>query len=149
MVSIHPADPGDVAHLARNMRPWDVRECAAFGYSPEKALRHSLTSSALAWTARLDGNPIAMFGAASVSIIDGTGRPWMLGTEAIYRQGRVLLRLAPVYVGLMAERYPRMDNLIHRDNARGLRLLRRLGFQVEPEARDVGGEPMVRFYKGA
>lgn len=146
MVSIHPALAGDIPALAAGMRPWDVRECAAQGYTPAKALRYSLSGSLMAWTAHLDGTPIAMFGAAAVSLIDGTGRPWMLGTEAIYRQGRALVRLAPGYVGLMRERFPRMDNLIHRDNERALRLLRRLGFQVEPEARDVGGEPMVRFF---
>jgi ribosomal protein S18 acetylase RimI-like enzyme len=146
MISIHPAEPGDIPVLARGMRPWDVRECAVFGFSPERALRYSLSGSLMAWTARLDGEPIAMFGCAVVSLIEGTGRPWMLGTEAIYRQGRALVRLAPGYVGQMRERFPRMDNLLHQDNDRALRLLRRLGFQIEPEARDVGGEPMVRFF---
>lgn len=146
MISIHPAEPGDIPALARGMRPWDVRECTVFGFTPERALRYSLSGSLMAWTARLDGEPIAMFGAASVSLIEGTGRPWMLGTEAIYQQGRALIRLAPGYVAMMRERFPRMDNLIHRDNDRALRLLRRLGFQIEPEARDVGGEPMVRFF---
>lgn len=146
MISIHPAEAGDIPALARGMRPWDVRECAVFGFSPEKALRYSLAGSLMAWTARLDGDPVAMFGCAAVSLIEGTGRPWMLGTEAVYGQGRALVRLAPGYVERMRERFPRMDNLIHRDNVRALRLLRRLGFQVEPEAQDVGGEPMVRFF---
>ncbi len=145
MISIRPAENGDVSEIAPAMRPWDVRECRAMGFAPAEALAHCLDGSALAWTACLDGQPVAMFGAAAVSLVDGHGRPWMLGTEAVYRQGKAIMRLAPRYLAKLRALYPRMDNLVHQDNDRAIRLLRRLGFVMSPEARDVGGEPMVLF----
>ncbi len=145
-VTVEPARAWHIEPIARAMRPWDVLECEASGVSPRRALRVGLAGSLMCWTALLDDRPIAMLGAASISLIDGRGAPWMLGTEEIYRQGRAMMRLYPVYFGQMKARFPRLENHVHRDNDMARRLIRRLGFQFEPEAHTVGGEPMVRFF---
>lgn len=145
-VTVEPAQAWHVEPIARAMRPWDVLECRAAGVSPRKALSVGLAGSLMCWTALLDDRPIAMFGAATVSLMDGRGLPWMLGTEGVYSQGRAIVRLYPAYFGLMKARFPRMENHVHRDNDKARRLIRRLGFQFAPEAHTVGGEPMVRFF---
>jgi ribosomal protein S18 acetylase RimI-like enzyme len=145
-VTVEPAQAWHIAPIARDMRAWDVRECAAFGASPVRALKTGLAGSHMVWTALVNERPVAMLGVAAVSLIDGIGHPWMLGTEEVYRQGRTMMRLYPVYFGQMKARFPRMENHVHRDNDKARRLIRRLGFQFEPEAHTVGGEPMVRFF---
>lgn len=146
MLTIRPAEPADDAPVAAAMRAWDRRECAAFGFSPRRALRFSREGSVLAWTADVAGEPVAMFGVSGASLIDSVGRPWMLATDAAYRRGRDLVRLGPGYVAAMRERYRRLENFVHRDNLRARRMLGRWGFVFDPEASDVGGEPFVRFH---
>ncbi len=89
-----------------------------------------------------------MFGLVVASAIDGIGRPWMLGTDAIYRHGRALLQHGPGWLSRFRDSTPRLANLVSADNARAIRLLRRWGFEVGSEVVMIGGVAFVRFEMG-
>ena len=129
------------------MRDVDRVEAAAFGHSPKGALRAGIIAGR-AWTTMVDGRPEAMFGLVVASAIDGLGRPWMLGTDAIYRHGRDLIGQGPVWLARFRDSMPRLSNLVSRENARAIRLLRRWDFDVGSEVVMIGGVAFVRFEMG-
>ncbi len=143
------ADAAHIPLLAKHMRADDVRECAAFGRAPAEALRHGIMSSLWALTAIVDGEPHAVMGVASRSMIEGIGVPWMLGTNRVYDHGRDLLRHAPSVINEMHATFGRLENLVSVDNVRALRFLRRVGFEICGAPINVGEVSFVHFRKGA
>ena len=81
-----------------------------------------------------------------VSAIEGLGRPWMLGTDAIYRHGRDLVTLGPVVLTRMLDSTPVLRNLVSATNGRAIRLLVRWGFVVEQGEAMIGGVPFREFW---
>lgn len=146
MIELVTASPAHVGVIANRMRPDDVIECRAFGHSPKQALRSALMSSIIAYTAKVDGRPEAMLGLAPVSLIEGKGTPWMLGTEEVYRHGRALLKLGPRIIASFLDSTPRAGNLVSKRNVRAIRVLRAWGFHVEDEVRMIGGVPFIDFW---
>lgn len=140
------ADPAHIPHLAATMRPVDVVEVGAFGRSPEGALRHSLASSLWALTVFENGDPIAMLGVTPKNMMLGSGVPWMLGSERIYRNARALVSLAPIVISEMRSTFPILENLVSVDNARAHSFLRHCGWQLSEEITEVGGVQFVRFF---
>lgn len=136
MIAIVPATGAHVGPIAARMRAIDRMECQVFGRDPKQALRWSLMASALAWTARIDGRPEAMFGASTVSTIEGVGSPWLLMTDVAVRHARALVRMGRQYSDLMQRQYLRLENRVHADNVVAIRWLERLGY-------DIGGEVLV------
>lgn len=117
----------DVAHIAANMRPEDVRDCAlADGSSPMDALLQSTASSSVALCAVVDDKPVAIFGYAEQA--PTTACVWMLGTPDIPRR-----LLSSKYVrGILdcwGKQYATLYNLVPRSSTDILRWLRALGFR--------------------
>lgn len=146
MLEIVPARVTHVGPIATRMREIDRIECEAMGHSPKQALRSGFLNSDKVWTAVVDGRPEAMFGVVTVSAIDRTGTPWMLGTDAVYRHGRDLIRLGPYFVAQAVDSSRRLSNLISARNDKAIRLLRAWGFTVERDEVLVGGVPFLRFW---
>jgi len=111
----------------------DVVECAGMGHTPKQALRLALTSSSFAWTAFVDGRAEAMFGLVIASALTGEGLPWMLGTDAIYRHPREMIRWGPDILATLTDSTPRLSGLVGRGNTRAIRLLQAWGFQIGRE----------------
>jgi len=132
-VSVLPASLIHVGPIATRMRSADRVECAALGHSPKQALRAGLASSSPAWTALVDGRAEAMFGLVVTSALGGEGRPWMLGSDAVYAHPRAMLRRGPCFLDTMFASTPRLSNLVAADNVRAIRLLRRWGFTIDTE----------------
>jgi len=148
MIELVPATEEDVETVAANMRAVEVNECRAFGRSPVEALRRGLKSSRVCRAARLNGEPVAVYGLLITSLMGGVGSPWMLGTDEIARRGRSLMRIARATIAEWQVVTPLLSNNVHAENAVSIRWLTRLGFTVEPKVFDIGGEPMRRFWKG-
>lgn len=146
ILSIIEAAPGHVAPVAARMRAIDRLECAAAGHRPEDALRIGLRGATIAWTARVDGEPQAMFGVSPRSALEGTGIPWFLGSDAVMRHGRALLRFGPAFLDRMHADFPRLENAVSRGNPAAIRLLRKWGFIIEPEVHMIGGHPFLAFW---
>lgn len=148
MIDIVTATPAHVGTLANRMRDIDRLECAIFGRTPKQALRLSLMSASCAWTAKIDGRPEAMFGAAAVSSIDGIGSPWLLMTDTAVRHARALVVLGGRYSDEIQRRFRRLENRVHADNEVAIRWLSRLGYVIEGEEL-VNGHPMRSFFRCA
>ena len=139
------ASPAHVGRIANRMREADIVECRAMGYSPKQALREGLVASSLCLTALLDGRPEAMFGLVVKSALAGEGTPWMLGTEAIYDHPRAMLRWGPGFVAAMLDSTPALSNLVAARNGRAIRMLRRWGFGISPDAILIGDVEFLLF----
>lgn len=145
-IQIVPASPAHVGTIANRMRIEDVIECRAFGRTPKSALRLGLQCSSIVVTAKLDGRPEAMMGLIPVSLIDGVGTPWMLASEAVYRNGRALLSLGPKILAAFLDSSGRLEQVVSQGNVRAIRLLRAWGFTVEDEVKMIGGVPFLDFW---
>lgn len=149
MISFVAASGGHVGRVAHRLRDVDRRECEAKGRSAKTSLRLALRASEWAVTALVDGVPHAMFGIAPLSLIEDSGRPWFLGSDEVYQQGREMLVRGLDTVAFMHRSFARLENVVSADNVRAIRLLRRWGFTVEGEVQMVGNVPFVRFWKDA
>lgn len=145
-VELVPARAVHIGPIANRMRVTDRAECAAFGMMPKPALRRSLASSSLAFTALVDGRPEAMMGLEVRSAIEGFGSPWMLATDAAYGHARDLIRLGPAIIAAMGDSTRHLANVVSRDNLRAIRMLRRWGFEVGGEVTMIGGVAFLTFH---
>lgn len=146
MIEIVPAKLTHVGPIASNIREIDRLECGVFGHSPKNALRLGLMASTIAWTALVDGKPVAMFGASTISYIDGIGRPWMLMTNEAVKHQRAIVRFGRIYTAAIHRHYARLENWVHADNAAAIRWLSRLGFAVGG-VDVIRGQPMRPFVR--
>ena len=122
-----------------------MTECAAMGHTPRQALRAGLLSSSLCLTATVDVRPEAMFGLVVTNALCGEGAPWMLGSDAIYRHPRTMLRWGPRILSAMFDSTPVLENLVAEDNDRAVRFLRRIGFTIAKEVTMIAGTRFVPF----
>lgn len=127
------------------MRDADKRECGAFGHSPAEALTGALRSSLWALTAMFDGEPLAMLGVTPRNMMEGSGVPWMLGTERIYDSGRELVRYVPAILGEMFDSFTVLENYVSVDNERAVSFLRHFDFEIYEAVVNIGGVPFKRF----
>ena len=148
MIEIVPARFAHINSIASRMREIDSVECRVFGKRPKEALRLGLASSTIAWTALIDGRPEAMFGASTQSLIDGTGRPWMLMTDDAVKHGKSLVRLGRIYTAALHQHYATLHNWVHAHNATAIRWLARLGYAVGG-VEVIRGHPMRPFVRCA
>lgn len=148
MIEIVPAKLTHVGPIAIAMRDIDRLECHVFGHSPKDALRLGLMASTIAWTALVDGKPVAMFGAATISLLDGIGRPWLLMTNEAEKHHRAIVRFGRIYTEAIHRHYARLENWVHVDNSAAIRWLSRLGFAVGG-VDVIRGQPMRPFVRCA
>ncbi len=150
-VSIRSTLPEDIDDLLLEMRAVDRAECAAYGLGdPAQRIRDGARNSPMCWTARdKDGHLICVFGVGVVSLLTGTGSPWMLATDRLVRHAKTLQRTVPAYIELMRWMFPRLINFVHCDNRTSIDWLRRLGFQIHAPVRfGFGGELFHPFDMG-
>ena len=131
------------------MRAVDQAECAAVGHAPKEALRAGLRVSTFALTVLCDDRPVAMLGVAPGHVMEGVGVPWLLATDEALKAGRQFATWGPKIVSAMLAEWPRLENYVGADNVRAIRVLRRLGFDLDRELVIVGGLEMRRFSLGA
>ena len=148
MIEMVPASAAHVRRIANRMGHWDRIECEAGGRDPVTALRLSLAGSVMAWTALVNRGPVAMWGVAPLSEIDGLGSPWMLGTDEARRHPRALVVLGGRYSDEMQRRFRRLENRVHANNEVAIRWLSRLGYVIEG-VELVNGHPMRSFWREA
>lgn len=148
IVTVRKPEPNDAALIGARLRAVDARECAAFGHSGPEAVALGIRASTTCWVAVGSHRPLAAFGVTPISLLDGLGRPWFLGTDEVRACWRDLLRLGPSYLATLERHFPRLENWVAQDNHASIRWLTRLGFAVDGELVDIGGLSMRRFTKG-
>lgn len=129
--------------IAASMGHWDRIEAEAFGHSPRAALRVGLLGSTQAWTATVDGVPVAMWGVTPISWFEG--KAWMLGTDESRRHARAFLESGRATIGDMLGTYDRLSNHVAAGNAAARRMLRHWGFTIGDKVEQFGGVDFLPF----
>jgi hypothetical protein len=137
--------------IAEHARAADVAEVqASSGATIEQALTEGLRISTRAYTALLDGEPVAMMGVNPYSELSGSGVAWMLATSALdtTKGRRAVVRCAQPVLDDFRERYPGMIwNAVDARNARAIRFLKWAGFTfVDPVPVGPEKRPFYPFY---
>jgi hypothetical protein len=146
MIEMVPALSSHIGTIARRIRDIDRLECETMGHTVKGALRTGLLGSTLAWTAKINGRPEAMLGAAPSNLLEGRGRAWMLMTDEAARHQIALVRLGRIYTEAMHRHYAILENWVHAENDRTIRWLSRLGYAVGP-VDVIRGQPMRPFVR--
>lgn len=145
---VEPARVEHTARIAADVRPADRDEVmASHGLSPGRALDLSVRLSYRCWYVELDGEPLALVGVATQSLLSGTASPWLLGTTAIERNPMAFLRASRRLFPTLIQGTNYLENRVDARNEASIRWLAWLGFQLEPaEPWGVAGLPFHRFW---
>jgi hypothetical protein len=133
--------------IAPHIRASDVREIQAMTPLPiGKALEYAVRDSERAWAWVMEGHVICLFGVAPLSMIAGSGSPWMVATEEIYKHRFYFARKSRMWFTRMRRRFNLLWNQVPADDETCIRWLRWLGCHVR-EAEPAGrfNEPFRRF----
>lgn len=141
-VKFTKVEPGDVEFVAAHAREADRVE--VFESSKRdvlKALTSSVARSQRTATIRVNDVPVAVFGVGRLSLVSDVGVPWMLGTEGLRANAKLLLPEAKPMVVRMMKGHSVLRNMVHDDNKASIRWLRSMGFRFS--------EPMKLGWRGA
>lgn len=145
------AQPQHIAAIAARARQADIDELwAQARATPAQCLVLGLQAATLAYTALLDGRPVAMFGVTPH--MAGEGVPWMVATTDLddVRVQKALLRISPPVIAQFNALFPLLFNTVDDRNVAAKRWLRWLGFTVsEPEPTGCDGELFCPFFRSA
>jgi len=149
MIELRDAVEGDIPAILADIRQADVDEMVAGGTTPERALRDGLRISDWTGVALVGGVPCCMFGVAPITMTNGEGAPWLLGTNAIIPHQKKLLRTCRPVIGAMRDSYPRLVNFVDERNTVAIRWLRWLGFRFDDTTYPIGGTRFRVFRMGS
>lgn len=145
MIIFRPPTQADIAHVAAHMRPMDALECEIVGgKAPKEALEESVACSEWAFAADIEGEVICIFGISRESLLSDEGAPWMLGTEGVERNARIVLRCSVSFRDRMKAEFEHLSNIVHAHNRTAIRYLKWCGFEFGEEI-IVKGEPFLPF----
>ena len=122
-------------YVAENLKPADQEEAhATVGHRRyADALRLSVASAASVRIAiSAYGEPVAVFGVTTVSLLYNTGAPWMMTVNATRRHRRALMALGKSYTAAMLQNYDTLANYVDARHTDSVAWLQHLGFTIEP-----------------
>lgn len=134
-------------YLVEHMRQADRDECWAWAHlTPREAVDMSMVSrDTIAGLA--DGRVVCIFGVREASPLSRTAYPWMLCTDELPKHALSFLRGSRVYVGMLRERYERLENYVDVRNHDAIKWLGWLGFSLDdPAPFGVEQLPFRRFW---
>ena len=133
--TVEPANRVAATQLAPALRHCDKLEIyRASGMNPLDALLDSVLVSDedMCWVARLNGLPVAMFGANDITPEGETpqlvGGIWLLASPAIYTNKLDFWRKCREHLAIMHTRYEFLTNFVDESNLVTMQWLPRLGF---------------------
>ncbi len=155
IVNIVQADPMDALVLAPRLRKPDVVEVTAMGSTPFKALMQSFElPNAEVYTIletkseTQESKVIAMFGVADSVEVPEYGVPWMLASSDLEDYSRPFLRYCKDWIDKLQDKYDVLYNMVHCQNAQGMRWLQWSGFDIKTSRTyGAGGEDFYLFIK--
>lgn len=131
--TFHPATVEDAEEMALTMRQEDRAEVwASNGHTPAEAARTAVELSCEAYTARVDGKIICMFGVHKISFLGDAASPWLLGTDEIPHHVRHFLKWGRIVVQDWKQKYPVLVNFTDSRYTVATRWLEWLGFTIHP-----------------
>lgn len=135
----------DVAMLVANLRPTDRDELHASNgphVDLHNVVRHALHISHHRWAVEINGELAALGGVADVSILNGVGSLWMLGSVVLSHYPRVLMRIGKRYRDTALGHYEHLVNYVDARNTGSIKWLKKLGFDVHLEPTPYGPQNM-------
>lgn len=130
--AVVPADGWHVLKLGDNLRAHDALEITSLGVTVRRALWASYRGSLYAKTLFVDGEIGAMAGLGGEAL-GNEGTPWLLTTAAVEAVPIAFYKLAQAEIAHMLDMRPKLSNFVASHHTRSLRLLKGLGFTLEPE----------------
>ena len=137
------------APLAAAMRGDDKREAiAALGMGGASALYMSMYCSQEVYVA-VDNEtdaPLCAFGVCRANEINAI---WFIASERIEQHKRELLTLSRKILGILVDKYGKLENMVDIRSRKSVRFIKWLGFTINPEiiAAGANGEFFYHFYK--
>lgn len=131
-LELRPARASDARDLAADLRPLDRAEVEALTGDVDKALERAVAETPDCLAVVRYGKLAALFGTMPLSLLGDTGGIWMLGTTQMAALGRSLGIISHRYVVEASRTYPLLMNYVDARNAPSIRLIRWLGFEVQP-----------------
>jgi hypothetical protein len=142
-IEIKKATFRDADELAPIMRKEDMAEVAAAdGFTAQDALETALGMSKEAWTARVHGEVMAIFGVADMNVLTGYAVPWALTSPVVDRYPKEFYYHSKRVVRIWRSRYAFLFNMIDARYEKALRWAKKIGFEVgEPQPFGKAGLP--------
>ena len=146
-IEIREVEEGDIDLLVDNMREHDVQEVnAATNMGIENAVKTSVKLSSYSKTGLVNDELVCMWGVCPISLISGSGSPWMLGTDLIEEKQRIFLRRSKPWLDDIRKDYRYLENFVDARNVMSVKWLKWLGFEMdEAEPYGIHGEPFHKF----
>jgi len=131
-VRLDRATPEAIQFIADNMRKEDAVEVDALGgYTPLKALEHSLEHSIRHAVVYAGDMPLTALGLIRPNLLSPVGVPWLLSANQALQHRSQFLALSPQVINEMLTICPKLVNCVHSENKLSIRWLKWLGFTVE------------------
>ena len=123
-------NPEDIQEIVQmNLREMDKLEIeAGSGLLAPCALLKAVEMSCKVWVITLDSRIVGIFGVASNE--EGSGNPWLLGTEEMIAIPRRFLRESKRIVEEMEQMFSLLWNYVCEENTAALEWLEFLGFTI-------------------
>ena len=121
-------------HIADNLKPADREEgYAAVGHRRyfDMMRLSTLGSESTRVAVSAYGEPVAVIGVRTLSLLYNTGVPWMVTVDCTRKHKRALMSLGRAYTAAMLERYSTLTNFVDARNTDSVAWLQRLGFTIE------------------
>ena len=146
-IEIRDVEPGDIDMLVENMRKHDIQEVnAATRMGIRNAVKTSVNLSSYSKTGLVNDELVCMWGVCPISLISGSGSPWMLGTDLINKKQRIFLRRSKPWLDDIRKDYRYLENFVDERNVMSIKWLKWLGFEMdEAEPYGIHGEPFHKF----
>jgi len=145
--AIRIATGKDAWFIANNLRPDDLKELRALQQGlPEVLVMETFECAAWSRVATLNDVPVILYGVCPHDI-KGHGIPFMVATPAITQFTKRFVRGSIDEVFLMEKTFPKLINMVHKENQLSRRWLKWLGFEIDEKPVGPGGEFMM-FTKG-
>lgn len=93
-------------------------------------IEYGVEMSLVSKVARVDGQLLCMWGVGVESAISGIGRPWLLGTDLMFKHPHVFLNGSKAQLKPLLGRYRYLRHFVDKRNKVSIRWLKWLGFKV-------------------
>ena len=132
MVIIRELQPGDIEHIAENIRPIDAKEALCMtGHSPIEAIKLSVDRSDAVRVAEYNSEPVAIFGIAPQALLSFDGVIWLVGTTNFKLVRKTFIKLSKETIEFLLTYYPTAVNYVLAENKETIKWLKWCGAELE------------------